>query len=560
MGYLHAVSLLSGVLVGLVSLMPPLVSKSAVLVTGQNVLEPAGTDRIDGECVVYGTATIRFPYVTPPVTFNSASGRQVKRIPQRTDGQAIVVEKVSGSARVECDWSLTPVSTPSPNPTVTPTPTPTVTPTPPTPTPTPSPSQTPTPTPEPTPAPSLPTRLLQAADLAYSYAFRVPNATSQVQTLEWGGTGLAFWPQNQSLLIVGHDWYQQVGEITIPAASTSSATLNDLAKASWRQVLTDVTANTLTTIDGADATHPKIGGILPFGHQLIVSAWGYYDAGPPFQTKSHFVVAPTFQSPSATGPFQVGKGWQAYDPTDTKRIAGFVSGYMTPVPSEWQAALGCPALTGQGGYISILTRTSAGPSASCFQPADLGVTVPARAEILMGYPSGDGLEHQTLGQWGVNGGLYNGTQGFRGMVFVPGTASILFVGWGADEFCYGVGTADPALHLKPSNVTGRPYCYDPVSGGVGSLGTHGYPVTPIVWAYSAHDFLKVKAGTLKPWDVKPYATWSLNLPFQSRIVNGIETGHFEIYGAAFDPATRRLFLSAYRSDGNAPLIHVLRIN
>jgi hypothetical protein len=404
--------------------------------------------------------------------------------------------------------------------------------------------------------------LVQQQDLSYAGAFRLPQATSATQTFEWGGTGLAYWPAHDSLLVVGHDWYQQVGEVSIPTPGTGSS-VTGLPRASLLQALTDITVGKLDDIDGADAAHPKIGGILPYGNQLIVSAWGYYDAGPPFQTKSHFIANSNFSAASASGPFQVGRGFQAIAP-DTMRIAGFVSGYMAPIPGSWQAALGGTALTGQGGYISILTRTSAGPSASVFTPGSLGTTNPAPATIVMGYPtdgSGGGpLHHPTLGNWGQNGGLYNGTQGFRGMIFPEGTSSILYFGWGADQFCYGVGTDDPAKHLQPSNVPGRPYCYDPVPSAVGTLGTHGYPVKPIVWAYNANDFVAVKNGSKKPWDIRPYATWSLNLPFQSRIVNGIETGYFEIMGAAYDPVTKRVFVSAYRSDGAAPVIHVFSLN
>ena len=91
---------------------------------------------------------------------------------------------------------------------------------------------------------------------------------------------------------------------------------------------------------------------------------------------------------------------------------------------------------------------------------------------------------------------------------------------------------------------------------VGNKGTHGYPISPIVWAYDVNEFLQVKNGDKQPWDVKPYATWELALPFQSNMQNGIEMGNFEIMGAAYDPVRRRLFVSAYRNDGPAPIIHV----
>jgi hypothetical protein len=411
-------------------------------------------------------------------------------------------------------------------------------------------------------APQSPPPLIQETDLVYTGAFRLPGPTSTQQTFEYGGTALTYWPAHDSLLVVGHDWYQQVGEISIPSAARADV-VGDLPRASLVQPLTDILQGKLKTVDGDIASGVKIGGIIPLQRSLVVSAWAYYDAGSPKQTRSHFVTGQNFAAlGTVSGPFQVGTGFQDIVPGDTSRIAGFVSGYMSPIPTEWQASLGGTHLTGQGGYISILMRTSAGPSASVFTPTDLGQRVPAPAKIVMGYPIDtsnpqSGLHHPTLGEWGVDGGLYNGTQGFRGMVFPDGTASVLFLGWGGSTFCYGSGTANPGLHLRPvPDAPGVHYCYDPTPGNLNVKGTHSYPSNSIVWAYDVNEFLAVKRGERRPWDVRPYATWKLPLPFQSNMVNGIEMGVFEIAGAAYDPLNRRLFVSAYKSDGVAPLIHV----
>jgi hypothetical protein len=400
---------------------------------------------------------------------------------------------------------------------------------------------------------------VQEQDLVYTGAFRLPGPTSEKQTFEYGGTALSYWPEHDSLLVVGHDWYQQVAEISI-AAPGRAERVDELPRAELIQPLTDILQGKRLTTDGNTTNGVKIGGIVPVGKSLVVSAWSYYDAGVVTQTRSHFVTGQNFSAlGTTTGPFQVGNGFQSIA-NDTTRIAGFVSGYMTLIPKDWQAQLGGTHLTGQGGMISILGRTSAGPSASVFTPTDLGVTVPAPAKIVMGYPTGppnSGLEHPTLGRWGVDGGLYNGTQGFRGMVFPDGTRSILFIGWGGTKFCYGSGTADSSLHLKPvPDAPGSHYCYDPVVGRVSSRGTHAYPLSSLVFAYDVNDFIAVKQGQKRPWEVLPYATWNFALPFQSNIVNGLEMGAVEINGAAYDPKTRRLFVSAMRGDGAAPLIHV----
>jgi hypothetical protein len=409
--------------------------------------------------------------------------------------------------------------------------------------------------------PRGPAPLVQKSDLVYTGAFRLPAPSGEKATFEWGGTALTYWPAHDSLLVVGHDWYQRVAEVNIPTAARE-ANVADLPRAILLQPHTDILQGKLNTIDGNTSNGVKIGGITPVGNSLVVSAWSYYDAGVQKQTRSHFVTGQNFSALGlTTGPFQVGRGFQDIVPSDTTRIAGFVSGYMAPIPRDWQAALGGTHLTGQGGMISILGRTSAGPSASVFTPADLGVAVPAPAKILMGYPidgfANSPLNHPTLGQWGQNGGLYNGSQGFRGLVFPDGTRSILFFGWGGETFCYGTGTTDSSLHLRPNpKAPGTHFCYDPTPGKLASLGTHAYPLSSVVFAYDVNDFIAVRQGQKQPWDVKPYMTWNFELPFQSQMVNGIETGAFEIQGATYDPATRRLFVSAYRSDGPSPLIHV----
>jgi hypothetical protein len=407
-----------------------------------------------------------------------------------------------------------------------------------------------------------PMPVVRKDDLVYIGAFRLPARENTTQTFEWGGTALSYWPAHDSLLIVGHDWYQQVAEVSIPTPGKGT-TLDELPRATLIQPLTDILQGKLKTIDGDTQNGVKIGGIAPVGNSLVVTAWSYYDAGTPKQTRSHFVTGQNFASlRPPTGPFQVGTGFQNIVQNDTSRIAGFVSGYMAPIPSAWQTALGGTHLSGQGGKISILSRTSAGPSATVFTPTDLGVKAPAPGKIVMGYPIDtsnprSGLHHPALGEWGVDGGLYNGTQGFRGMVFPDGTRSILFFGWGGSKFCYGMGTANAALHLQAvPEFPGTHYCYDPTPGNVQSKGTHGYPFTSIVWAYDVNDFIAAKQDQKRPWDVRPSATWTFAVPFQSNMVNGVDLGIVDIVGAAYDPVTRRLFLSAYKGDGAAPLIHV----
>jgi hypothetical protein len=136
-----------------------------------------------------------------------------------------------------------------------------------------------------------------------------------------------------------------------------------------------------------------------------------------------------------------------------------------------------------------------------------------------------------------------------GAVFVPGTQTVLFFGrTGLGVPCFGNGTDDPAKDRTPWPAGNGVYCYDPneVDGGPGP---HAYPYSYYVWAYDVQDFVAAKNGQKNPWDVRPYANWTFNLPYQD--------SHRHIQGVAFDAASRRIFLSQSGGDANGmPVIHV----
>ena len=122
------------------------------------------------------------------------------------------------------------------------------------------------------------------------------------------------------------------------------------------------------------------------------------------------------------------------------------------------------------------------------------------------------------------------------MVFPDGTRSVLFFGRrGIGTYCYGVGGA-----------TGE--CVDPANI---SHGPHAYPYVYYVWAYDVLDLVAVKQGLKQPWQIYPYRSWAFELPFQNL--------DRAIIGAAYDPATRRIYLSQAHGDVDSPIIHVFSL-
>jgi hypothetical protein len=360
-------------------------------------------------------------------------------------------------------------------------------------------------------------QLVQSQNLILEGSFRLPAGTFGTSEFGYGGTGLAFNDAGGSLFIVGHDWHQSVAEISIPAIS-KSATIDGLATAEVLQPFVDLTEGTMKLVDPAVETNPiKVGGLLPYQGRLYMSAFVYYDADKS-QKLTHFVSGTNLSATGdVRGPYQVGTVG-----------AGYIDGYFAEVPASWRAALGGPIVNGQC-CLSIITRTSYGPALFAINPADIGVKNPAPATPLVYYPS----DH-FVNDWDVKSTFWNGSSEMGGVVIPEGTRSALFFGrHGLGPFCYGEGAA----------------CGDPTNP---YKGTHSYPYSYYVWAYDLLDLASVKAGQKRPWDVRPYAVWSLELPF------GIADAHLR--GATYDKSTGRIFVTQAFGDGPRPLVHVFTIN
>ena len=427
--------------------------------------------------------------------------------------------------------------------------------------------------------------LVHAGNLAYEGTFRVPAGFFRGPNLtpwqfdramfDYGGTSLAFNQANNSLFIVGHDQAQLVAEISIPLL-THSLSLGGLNTANMLQPFTDATDGRLSLVSSDPLNPPdvtiKIGGLLPYQNRLFSTGYIYYD-GRSSQRFSHLASGLDLSvSGDTVGPFELNR--PDCDPVTHLNClgAGFFDGYFARVPSAWQAALGGPILNGNC-CLGVIGRTSFGPALFAMDPAKLGVTQPLPAKPLVYYPEPHPLlepgiqpclDRTTCNPfvdgWSANGTLFNGVTEVRGAVFPEGTRSVLLFGRhggfgtspnvpGSGAFCYGFGTADPALvGTIPPGETDH-YCYDPEDG---SKGVHGYPYRYYVWAYDANDLASAAAGQIDPWTVRPYAVWPLTLPFAT-------TGSTHLGGAAYDPQTGRVFVSQYQGDSNLPLIHVLKL-
>ncbi len=380
--------------------------------------------------------------------------------------------------------------------------------------------------------------LVQFANLQHLGAFRGTEEIVSGHDLSYGGHPIAFNPANKSLFI--GTLYKSVGEMSIPAwGQSSTPSLLPVAKL-IQSAFKDPTEGNYS---GLSDSSISLSGLFVRGGKLIGSAAIYYDAMGTAKV-SHFSRSTDLSAPSFSGWSRVGG--------NTNLNPGFFAGWMADVPPEWQTKLGGTAITGQC-CLSIITRTSFGPSAFAFDPTKIGEPS-VNATPLLYYDS----LHPTLGNWGseVTNTTFGASTSIGGMVIVPGTRSALFFGvHGLGEYCYGYGTSDQTLHMTRA-ADGQMYCYDPTAT---SKGPHAYPYRNQIWAYDLNDFVAVKEGRKQPWEIVPYGVWPFDL------TTAVSNRYPAINGVTMDQQTGTIYLSHYGGSilgccGVMPVIHGYKVN
>ena len=376
---------------------------------------------------------------------------------------------------------------------------------------------------------------IQPGNFEYLGAFALPQGTFGDSRFGYSGRGITPYTVSSSgiktLFIEGHDWNSgTVGQVKIPAQLSKNSNWSALPVATVLQNFHDIADDRWASL--GTTSYNAVFGMLPYNGRLIIGAASWYD-GSCSQYASHGVSS-----------FDLSRSddFQGFYTLSADADARSLGGYMTTIPSEWQALFGGPALTGNAA-LSIIGCISSGPAATVFDPDHIGVENPVSGTTVVYYPLAHYL--QTGGKTTENTFTFGST--VKGIAFPAGSRSVLFIGRQslASEYCYGPGTDDPSLHLVPTS--GGTWCYDPCNH---SKGGHGYPYYHSVWAYDALDLVKVKSGEKQSWEVKPYTEWNLYEMDSS--------GCAGIRGAGYDPETRRLFIT--QSYGEEPKVDVYRIN
>jgi hypothetical protein len=407
--------------------------------------------------------------------------------------------------------------------------------------------------------------LLQQSDFAYVGSFKVPHTEA---TRYDAGRALGMSPTPGRMYFSGNPAAaHQMAEMTIPAL----VNLNNVSgnKTTKIAALNEATINqSLTTGDnGAFGSELRFEGALAYNGRLILSAAIAYEAQGytpgPNEVISHLARPLTLTNTSG---IQTAIVRGAASGTYSQRR--FFSGYMCHVPTEWQALLGGPAITGFVAQ-SIVSKASDGPSAMVFNPDDINGASVVLGTPLLCYPGG---AHPLDGGNPDDPAIYNGyfprwnwTGTVAGCGIIPGTRTLAFVGKsGHGRFIYGAYTNNPALH-GTFNSVGFPYAYDPTDT---SNGEHAYPYRHQIWLYDLNDLVRVKNGEIQPHEVEPYAWWPIVLPLEGNYQYDALTNipfpdpdpDFHIInGATFDPSNNRIYLTGLHPGTTLhPIYHALQ--
>jgi hypothetical protein len=414
-----------------------------------------------------------------------------------------------------------------------------------------------------------------------------------------------------------------VAEIGIPAQFGPVSDYSKAAKATLLQGPVDVWEGKYREIadpgvvgrpDGLLAPGDvRLWGLLATERGLLMTGGIFYDANNSGKRSVFHRSLNLAERGTVSGAMHLGTG--AYH--DEK--PGYAMAYVNNVPAEWREAFGADAAAGATGAKSITFRTSQGPSLTFFNTADaFAGTTNVPAQFLLNYPYEQyALKNYMLGLWqssalpgptayqpmyeadgktlkyNPDGSIMlrpymdpvyeadgktqklnpDGTKMFQvrlnpdgSIAYVPlsiqygalwnGTGQINSFAWPNQSrsilFIASMGIGEWAYKDSPTH---------PVAPELGIYGgPHAEPNTYRVWFYDALDLLKVKAGEMKPWDVRPYRVENITLP-------GPKQGTTNIRSAIVDPATNRLYITQYVDRwttgggyvASPPVIHVYQL-
>ena len=383
--------------------------------------------------------------------------------------------------------------------------------------------------------------LLHSNDIQYLGAFRLPDVGT-LSNWNYSGSASAFYPDGDpngsqdgypgSLFAVGHDWYFDIGEISIPVPVISpTKNPEDLNTATMLQPFQDVTNGFFDTIAYE---------IIRMGLEYLPAQGAqntgkmYMCVGQHYQFSvdySHIWFNPDLSNPETAGPWYFGN------------IPNYrTNDYMFSIPSDFANAHlnGKRLISGRyrdGGW------SGKGPNMYAFSPWSEGNPPAPLAHLqnithLLGYSDTDSLNgYKNADEW--NGGAW--------MVH-DSLSAVGIIGTKALGNCW-YGFAEGTLWPNDSNYI-PPWPYD-------QRGWWADGFDARILFYNPSDLAAVAAGTLQPGQLQPYDS----LSFENRLYAPMhDLGRHQLGSCSYDRENGLIYVFERRADGDKCLVHVFKIN
>lgn len=349
--------------------------------------------------------------------------------------------------------------------------------------------------------------LLTMEDLVYEGAFRVPSDPGGFSSMNYSVGPLAFYPAHNSIFIIGHTYEQAMIEFAIPALVDSPLT-SSLNMAG--PPLTPFTTVLDRPSGGAPENIDMIGGMAVIGSEILINAFEYYDA-PGNNTVSTLV----FRDASNIGSCQV-DGYFRY----ANAPPAHQSGWISPIPPEWQEKLGGDFITGHSSGWPIISRLSVGPSAFAFNSSSIignsSVPDPVPTVTLLDFDLDNPLASDLYNESGTNDLWTHLSRAAYGLI-VPGTRTYLTLGYSGGHHsgvCYKCRGCGGYCAIDPDDYS------------------------QYFWLWDLNDLVAVKNGIIPSYSVRPYAYGPFSTP----------AWPVEFGGGTYDPATGRMYLTLLDAD------------
>jgi len=388
-------------------------------------------------------------------------------------------------------------------------------------------------------------QLIQPQELEYLGAFRLPEGSNDT-SWQWGGTAAAYYPEGDpggpddgysgSIFATGHEWEQQVSEISIPVPVISeSKDVGDLNTADTLQDFHDIKGDLFGYLE-----IPRVGlEYLPKqGEQTtdkLYYCWGQHlqegDEGP-----SHGWFELDLSDPQRQGPWMI-DGQSKYVTAD----------YIFAIDEGWASINTSGKLLATGRFRDG-GQDAQGPSLIAYGPWNEGNPPPvnfslSNATLLLYSSVYDDME-------GINAmeNYHHSDEWSGGAWLTYGRkTAVIFAGIkGLGNCWYGFydGTVWPEEPPYPEE-------------GPGERGWWSDDFTAQVIFFDPADFARVAAGEMEPYEPQPYAVIDIDY-----ILYNIPEYELRHLGAlSFDRENGIIYLFEFRGDyeDDRPLVHVWKI-